>query len=322
MKGADAARIEAALRGVPDGAVEVVPGGAVSARADGRGRLEIWPVLEGIDAFYCAFSGAGAAFRHPPRPHAIAICHCRSGRVGWNLSDGTALYLGEGDLSVHGMEDCADSSMAFPLGYAEGIAFAVDLERLEANCPEILREAGFRPLALRERLLADGPAALPASAAIEAVFAPAYAAPPALRAPWLKLKAQELLLDLDQYSPEAGAPARVCARQTERIREAHELLTAHPERRWTIEELSKRCLINSCALKEGFKAVYGAPIATYMKEYRIRLAMRLLRETDDSVAAVAAQVGYGSQGKFAQAFRDAVWMLPTEYRRRCRGGKR
>ena len=50
--------------------------------------------------------------------------------------------------------------MAFPLGYAEGIAFAVDLERLEANCPEILREAGFRPLALRKRLLADGPAAL------------------------------------------------------------------------------------------------------------------------------------------------------------------
>ena len=43
--------------------------------------------------------------------------------------------------------------------------------------------------------------------------------------------------------------------------------------------------------------------------------MQLLRETDDTVATIAAQVGYESQGKFAQAFKDIAHMLPTEYRR-------
>ena len=33
-------------------------------------------------------------------------------------------------------------------------------------------------------------------------------------------------------------------------------------RRYTIEALAKRFLLNTSALKEGFKAVYGAPIAT------------------------------------------------------------
>ncbi len=44
-------------------------------------------------------------------------------------------------------------------------------------------------------------------------------------------------------------------------------------------------------------------------------AMRLLRETDDSVASIASAVGYESQGKFAKAFKDAVHLSPTQYRK-------
>ena len=64
-----------------------------------------------------------------------------------------------------------------------------------------------------------------------------------------------------------------------------------------------------------FKAVYGQPVATYMKQYRIRRAMELLRETRASVAEIAAQVGYESQGKFTKAFKDVTQQLPTQYRR-------
>ena len=70
--------------------------------------------------------------------------------------------------------------------------------------------------------------------------------------------------------------------------------------------------------KEVFKAVYGLPIATYMKEYRVRRAMELLRETDGSIAAVAAAVGYETQSKFTKAFKDTVGVLPSVYRRTCR----
>ena len=90
------------------------------------------------------------------------------------------------------------------------------------------------------------------------------------------------------------------------------------DRRYTIEALSKRYLINTSSLKEVFKAVYGLPIATYMKEYRVHRAMELLRETDMIIADIAAQVGYESQGKFTNAFKDVAHMLPTEYRKQCR----
>ena len=92
-------------------------------------------------------------------------------------------------------------------------------------------------------------------------------------------------------------------------------MTEQLEQRFTIEELSKQYLINTSTLKEVFKAVYGLPIATYMKEYRVHQAMKLLRETDATIADIAAQVGYETQGKFSKAFKDVTQVLPTEYRK-------
>lgn len=100
----------------------------------------------------------------------------------------------------------------------------------------------------------------------------------------LKLKVQELLIYLNALEPAHKQLTQYFSRQTELIKEIHQELTGHLEQRFTIEELSRRYLINTSTLKEVFKAVYGLPIVTYMKEYRIHQAMKLLRETDDTIA--------------------------------------
>nr|WP_287226964.1 hypothetical protein [Oscillibacter sp.] len=51
---------------------------------------------------------------------------------------------------------------------------------------------------------------------------------------------------------------RYGSQQTSRIQEIHALLTEHLDRRYTIEELSHRYLLNTSTLKEVFKAVYPA----------------------------------------------------------------
>ena len=48
-------------------------------------------------------------------------------------------------------------------------------------------------------------------------------------------------------------------------------------------------------------------------------AMELLRGTDESIAQIAKQVGYETQGKFTKAFKESVQLLPTEYRRQYKG---
>ncbi|HJB16681.1 MAG TPA: helix-turn-helix domain-containing protein [Candidatus Blautia excrementipullorum] len=55
-----------------------------------------------------------------------------------------------------------------------------------------------------------------------------------------------------------------------------------------------------------------------MKEYHIRKGMGLLRQTDDSIAEIAARVGYESQGKFTKVFKDSMKIMPTAYRKKHR----
>ena len=106
------------------------------------------------------------------------------------------------------------------------------------------------------------------------------------------------------------------AEQVKIIREIHDDLARHMDRRVTIEELAHRYLINPTTLKTVFKEVYGSSLAAHMKEHRMERAAALLRETDLSVAEIAGQVGYESQSKFTAAFKETYGELPSEYRRR------
>ncbi|MCI8550842.1 MAG: metalloregulator ArsR/SmtB family transcription factor [Lachnospiraceae bacterium] len=116
-----------------------------------------------------------------------------------------------------------------------------------------------------------------------------------------------------------GQSEKKASSQEALIRDIHDFLTMHLDKRFTIEELSKKYLINTSSLKSLFKAAYGQPIASYMKEFRIRRAMELLRRTDDTIFVIAKNLGYENQGKFTKAFKEIVQMTPREYRK-CKEG--
>ena len=103
--------------------------------------------------------------------------------------------------------------------------------------------------------------------------------------------------------------------QVEVVRVIHKKLISNLQVRPTIEELSKEYLINTATLKDTFRGIYGQPIGAYMKEYRMKQAAVLLRQTQYTIAEVANRVGYENQSKFATAFRDILKMAPAEYRK-------
>ena len=111
------------------------------------------------------------------------------------------------------------------------------------------------------------------------------------------------------------------AEQLETIRRVHEALTADLSSRITIDELSRRFLMNPSTMKEVFKTVYGQSIAAHIREHRMERAAELLHETDASMPEIAAAIGYESASKFSAEFRKAYGALPTEYRRAARAEK-
>ena len=103
--------------------------------------------------------------------------------------------------------------------------------------------------------------------------------------------------------------------QEQIIRHVHNELTANLAERVTIEELSRKYLMNTTTLKRCFKQVYGETIAAHMKKHRMEQAASLLLKTQNDIAAIAQAVGYESQSKFSTEFHKAFGVLPTEYRK-------
>lgn len=114
--------------------------------------------------------------------------------------------------------------------------------------------------------------------------------------------------------PNDEAESRPTA-QSPQIQAVHRLLTENLSQRHTIESLSHQFFMDSSTLKREFRQAYGLPIATYLKECRIKKAMELLATTDDSIASIAGQVGYETQSKFTAAFKAMTQLSPLEYRR-------
>lgn len=68
----------------------------------------------------------------------------------------------------------------------------------------------------------------------------------------------------------------------------------------------------------AFKTSTGLSPHNWLRRYRLEQAMKMLRDTDSSIAIVAASLGYTSQTAFAAAFRKLTGETPTDWRKRRR----
>ena len=68
----------------------------------------------------------------------------------------------------------------------------------------------------------------------------------------------------------------------------------------------------------AFKESTGLSPHAWLRQQRLDQAMNMLRDTDASIAAVAAQLGYASQTAFAAAFKKLTGETPSDWRRRVR----
>lgn len=284
--------------------------------ADGLGLMTVYQVFPGIQLIYNDFEAASCEWNEGLENNILEINHCREGREGSRLLSGSCLYLGEGDLSIHTMDNCAPE-MTFPLKHYRGISVVINLKILSKNMPEILSECEIDLMEFKEKFCADGKCfIMRAKNEIDHIFSELYSVPDCLQKPYFKLKVQELLLFLCMVDVSQEKQRELyTSPQVEIVKEIHRKLVSDLQARPTIEELSKEFLINTATLKNTFKGIYGQPIGTYMKEYRIKQAAVLLRQTQATIAEIANQVGYENQSKFATAFRDVIKIAPAEYRK-------
>lgn len=99
------------------------------------------------------------------------------------------------------------------------------------------------------------------------------------------------------------------------IGEALRLLHAEPAHRWTVASLAARAGLSRAAFAARFARLVGEPPLTYLTGWRMTLAADLLRDTEDTVAAVAKAIGYEDPFAFSVAFKRHRGASPSDWRR-------
>ncbi len=276
------------------------------------------PLYPGINLCYLTFSTNSFSVHHKAMPHIIQINYCKAGQIVWEMKCGNRIYLNPGSFSLHTMKTCMDSVLTFPNDIYQGLSIYIDLQEVSSNPPELLNGSTiFETILPKIFRKNDAPVFLAGNEQTERIFSAFFNQPEELKLPYQKIKTMELLLYLGKT--ELISSQRLFEYKTEQIRvvrEIHDQLTRHMEQRITIEELSKKYLINPTTLKTAFKSIYGTSIAAHIKEHRMEQAAKMLKETGKSIAEIARAVGYDSQSKFTAAFKTYFKVLPKEYRKK------
>lgn len=91
-------------------------------------------------------------------------------------------------------------------------------------------------------------------------------------------------------------------------------LHADPAAPWTNESLAAEAGVSRPTLARRFTALVGRPPMAYLTWWRLTSAAALLRDTPDSLAAIARRVGYGTPYAFSHAFNREFGTTPGRYR--------
>lgn len=115
-----------------------------------------------------------------------------------------------------------------------------------------------------------------------------------------------------QYSQ----PLSLQMRAKSRFGDVAAWIRGHLDEDLTIESLAERANMSPRHFNRKFKGEFGVTPADFVEEVRLDEARWLLVNADDSINAVAGNIGYLSDDTFRRAFERRFGISPLEYRRR------
>ena len=98
-----------------------------------------------------------------------------------------------------------------------------------------------------------------------------------------------------------------------KIKQAKEIVIEQMNNPPGLHELAKMVGLNIKKLKTGFKEYYGLPVFTFLLNYKMELAKKLLQEQQLNVNEIASKLGYSTSSHFIAAFKRKYGITPKQF---------
>ena len=138
----------------------------------------------------------------------------------------------------------------------------------------------------------------------------------------------EMMTDIHQITKLSYDMILYYTRQVQRVRHGNyasdlvrnvaNYVQHHLSEAITTGQIADQLFLSRQHLSRRFTREAGIPLAAFIRNEKIEEGKRLLRYTEKPVSAIAAYLGFSSQGHFSKVFRETTGMTPGEYREKKR----
>ncbi|WP_281754900.1 AraC family transcriptional regulator [Neptunitalea chrysea] len=98
-----------------------------------------------------------------------------------------------------------------------------------------------------------------------------------------------------------------------KIRKAKDIIIANMAEPPGLQELANEVGLNVKKLKVGFKQLYGDPVYTFLFDYKMEFARKMLESGEHNVNEISLRVGYSTPSHFISAFKKKYGTTPKQY---------
>jgi AraC-like DNA-binding protein len=98
-----------------------------------------------------------------------------------------------------------------------------------------------------------------------------------------------------------------------KIRKAKDIIISRMAEPPSLQELSDEIDLSLKKLKEGFKQIYGDSVYSFLFDYKMEVARKLLESGAHNVNEVGLRVGYSTSSHFIAAFKKKYGTTPKKY---------
>lgn len=102
--------------------------------------------------------------------------------------------------------------------------------------------------------------------------------------------------------------------RTLRLKPLFDHIREHFAERLTVPQAAARVHMSTAQFMKAFKQVAGLTLVAYINHVRLAQAVRLLRQTNHSIADIACEVGFADQSYFDRRFKAAFGLSPMAFR--------